>query len=258
MQIEGSSAIVTGGGSGLGEATARILAERGAKVVVIDLDETRGNAVAADIDGVFAKADVTDVDAIIAAIETAVAMGPLHFAVNCAGIPSLARTVGRDGEYSSAHDLDIFRKVIEVNLVGTFNVARLAATAMSHNEPGEDGAKGSILNTTSIAAYDGQVGQIAYTASKGGVVSINLNLARDLAPVGVRVNTIAPGLIDTPIYETVPDPESFKTNLAKDVVFPKRLGKPHEFATLALEMLTNPYLNGEVVRLDGAVRLPPK
>lgn len=258
MQLAGSSAVITGGGSGLGEATARRLAEHGVHVVIIDLNDERSQSVAAEIDATYVRADVSDTDAVIGAIDAAVARGPLRFAVNCAGIGSRGRTIGKDGEYSSAHDLDLFRRVLEVNVVGTFNVTRLAATAMSHNEPDEDGARGAIVNTTSVAAFEGQVGQIAYTASKGAVASMTLNFARDLAPVGVRVNTIAPGVIATPIFDTAADPAAVKAHLSKDVVFPKRMGEPREFASLAWELLTNSYLNGEVVRLDGGVRLPPK
>lgn len=258
MEIAGSSAVVTGGGSGLGEATARLLADRGVHVVIIDLNRDRGHTVASEIGGKFFAADVSDTDAVIEAIEAAVELGPLRFAINCAGIGSRSRTIGKDGEYSSAHDLELFRRVLEVNVVGTFNVTRLAATAMSHNEPDADGARGAIVNTTSVAAFEGQVGQIAYTASKGGVASMTLNLARDLAPVGVRVNTIAPGVIATPIFDTAADPAAVKAHLSKDVVFPRRMGEPREFASLVWELLTNSYLNGEVVRLDGGVRLPPK
>ncbi|WP_326784261.1 SDR family NAD(P)-dependent oxidoreductase [Streptomyces sp. NBC_00151] len=258
MELAGSSAIVTGGGSGLGEATSRLLAAKGLKVTVLDLDEVGGKRVAKDIGGRFIAANVTDPDQVIAAVDAAVSDAPLRVVVNCAGIPSLARTVGKDGEYGSAHDLDAFRKVVEVNLIGTFNVVRLAATAMSRNEPDADGARGSIVNTTSVAAFDGQIGQVAYSASKGGVVGLTLPLARDLGVVGVRVNTIAPGLIETPIYDTVPNPAEFKTKLAKDVVFPRRLGQADEFASLAWELLSNSYMNGEVIRIDGGVRLPPK
>lgn len=258
MNLAGSSAIVTGGGSGLGEATARALTAQGVSVTVLDLDEEGGKRVAAEIGGRFVRADVCDPAAVVDAIERSAAAAPLRSVVNCAGIPSLSRTVGRDGRYESAHDLDAFRKVVEVNLIGTFNVVRLAGTAMSRNEPDEDGARGAIVNTTSVAAFEGQVGQVAYSASKGGVVGITLPLARDLAVIGVRVNTIAPGLIETPIYDTVPDPAAFKANLAKDVVFPRRLGRSEEFASLALELLRNGYVNGEVVRVDAGVRLPPK
>jgi NAD(P)-dependent dehydrogenase (short-subunit alcohol dehydrogenase family) len=258
MNYTSRSALVTGGASGLGEATARLLSRRGVHVVVVDRDEERGPKVAAEIGGEFARADVTDPDQVVAATDLAETLGPLRIAVNCAGVPSLSRTIGRDGEYASAHDLEMFRRVVDVNLVGTFNVARLAATAIARHGPDEDGARGAIVNTTSIAAFDGQVGQIAYTASKAGIVGMTLNLARDLSAVGIRVNTIAPGLIDTPIYGSSSEAEEFKAHLAKDVVFPKRLGRPDEYARMAWELIENPYVNGEVVRLDGAIRLPPK
>jgi NAD(P)-dependent dehydrogenase (short-subunit alcohol dehydrogenase family) len=258
MNYTSASALVTGGASGLGEATARLLSRRGIHVVVVDRDEERGPKVAAEIGGEFAPTDVTDPGQVVAAIDVAEALGPLRIAVNCAGVPSLGRTIGRDGEYASAHDLEMFRRVVDVNLVGTFNVTRLAATAIGRHERDEDGARGAIVNTTSIAAFDGQVGQIAYTASKAGIVGMTLNLARDLSAVGIRVNTIAPGLIDTPIYGSSPEAEEFKAHLAKDVVFPKRLGRPGEYARMAWELIENPYVNGEVVRLDGAIRLPPK
>ncbi|OLT38323.1 3-hydroxy-2-methylbutyryl-CoA dehydrogenase [Actinomadura sp. CNU-125] len=258
MEFEGSSAIVTGGASGLGEATARVLAANGMRVTVVDLDAANGERVAAAVGGRYAAADVTDPEQVIAALEATLEAGPLKAAVNCAGIPSLARTVGKDGRYESAHDLAAFRRVVEVNLIGTFNVTRLAATAMGRNESDEDGARGVVVNTTSVAAFEGQVGQAAYSASKGGVVGLTLPLARDLAVVGVRVMTIAPGLIDTPIYDTVPDPEEFKAKLARDVVFPRRLGRSEEFASLAWELIRNPYVNGDVFRVDAGVRLPPK
>lgn len=258
MNYTSASALVTGGASGLGEATARLLSRRGVHVVVVDRDEERGPKVAAEIGGEFARTDVTDPGQVVAAIDMAETIGPLRIAVNCAGVPSLSRTIGRDGEYASAHDLEMFRRVVDVNLVGTFNVTRLAATAIARHEPDEDGARGAIVNTTSIAAFDGQVGQIAYTASKAGIVGMTLNLARDLSAAGIRVNTIAPGLIDTPIYGSSPEAEEFKARLARDVVFPKRLGRPDEYARMAWELIENPYVNGEVVRLDGAIRLPPK
>ena len=258
MNYTSASALVTGGASGLGEATARLLSRRGVHVVVVDRDEERGPKVAAEIGGEFARTDVTDPGQVVAAIDMAETIGPLRIAVNCAGVPSLSRTIGRDGEYASAHDLEMFRRVVNVNLVGTFNVTRLAATAIARHEPDEDGARGAIVNTTSIAAFDGQVGQIAYTASKAGIVGMTLNLARDLSAAGIRVNTIAPGLIDTPIYGSSPEAEEFKARLARDVVFPKRLGRPDEYARMAWELIENPYVNGEVVRLDGAIRLPPK
>jgi len=202
--------------------------------------------------------DVLDTDQVIAATDIACGHGPLRVAVNCAGIPSLSRTIGRDGSYESAHDLEMFRRVIDVNLVGTFNVTRIVATAMSRNDPDPDGERGVIVNTTSIAAFDGQVGQVAYSASKGGIVGLTLPLARDLAVIGVRVNTIAPGLIDTPIYGLVADPEEFKAQLAKDVLFPHRLGHPAEYASLVWELIRNPYINGEVIRLDAGARLRAK
>jgi NAD(P)-dependent dehydrogenase (short-subunit alcohol dehydrogenase family) len=258
MDITGAAALVTGGASGLGEATARLLAARGALVAVLDLDEDRGPMVAEEIGGIFARADVRDEAEVIAAVDAATGLGPLRILVNCAAISIPARTIGRDGEYASAHGLDAFEFVIGVNLIGTFNCARLAATAMSRTEPDDDGQRGAILNTASVAAFDGQIGQTAYSASKGGIVGLTLPLARDLAVVGIRVNTIAPGLIDTPIYDNAPDPEAFKEKLRRDVLFPPRLGTADEFASLALELLTNPYMNAEVVRLDGGARLQPK
>ena len=258
MDYANASAIVTGGASGLGEATARLLSQHGVYVVVVDRDDARGPKVAAEIGGYFAQTDVTDADQVIAAIGHAEERSPLRIAVNCAGVPSLGRTVGRDGEYGSAHDLAMFRRVVDINLTGTFNVTRLAATAMSRHDPDEEGARGAIVNTTSIAAFDGQVGQIAYTASKAGIVGMTLNLARDLAVIGVRVNAIAPGLIETPIYGSGPEADAMKAHLVKDAVFPKRLGRAAEYARMAWELIENPYVNGEVVRLDGAIRLPPK
>ncbi|HEV2427414.1 MAG TPA: SDR family NAD(P)-dependent oxidoreductase, partial [Acidimicrobiales bacterium] len=232
MELASTSAIVTGGASGLGEATARALAKRGVRVVVADLNDERGHAVAGEVGGVYAHCDVTDTDQVIAAVEMAKKMSPLRSTVNCAGIGWATRTIGRDGEYASAHDLDLYRKVIEINLVGTFNVCRLAATAMSHNDPDADGQRGAIVNTASVAAEDGQIGQVAYSSSKGGVVGLTLPLARDLAVVGVRVNTILPGLIDTPIYGSGEASEEFKARLGAGVLFPKRLGFAEEFASL--------------------------
>ncbi|MCC5954007.1 MAG: SDR family NAD(P)-dependent oxidoreductase [Acidimicrobiia bacterium] len=259
MDINGASVIITGGASGLGEATARAAAARGAKVVIADLNEEKGKALAEELGGAFAKTDVTDTDQVIAAIDAAKGLGPVRGLVNCAGIGWATRTIGRDGEYASAHDLDIFNKVVQINLVGTFNCIRLVATAMSNEEPlTEDGERGAIVNTASLAAFDGQIGQVSYSASKGGVVGMTLPVARDLAAVGVRNCTIAPGLIDTPIYGQGEASEQFKERLKKDVVFPKRLGYSEEFASLALELLTNSYMNGETIRLDGAARLAPK
>jgi NAD(P)-dependent dehydrogenase (short-subunit alcohol dehydrogenase family) len=258
MDITGASAIVTGGASGLGEATSRLLAERGAKVVVVDMQDDKGKELAEQIGGMFCHADVTNTDEVTAAVETAKEMGPLRALVNCAGIGWATRTIGKDGQYASAHDLGVFRKVIDVNLTGTFNCIRLAATAMSQTEPQADGERGAIVNTASVAAYDGQIGQAAYSASKGGVVGMTLPIARDLSAVGVRVNTIAPGLIDTPIYGQGEGSDAFKANLQKGVLFPKRLGFSAEFASLALELITNSYMNAEHIRVDGGIRMPPK
>ena len=258
MDINGSSAIVTGGGSGLGAATARLLAQRGARVVVVDMQDEKGEAVAKETGGVFAHANVADPDEVIAAVEAAKELGPLRALVNAAGIGWATRTIGRDGQYASAHDLDMYRRVIEVNLIGTFNCLRLAATAMSQNEPQADNERGAVVNVTSVAAFDGQIGQAAYSSSKGGVVGMTLPVARDLSASGIRVNTIAPGLIDTPIYGEGEASEAFKAKLGESVLFPKRLGSADEFASLAVELLTNSYMNAEVIRIDGGIRMPPK
>lgn len=257
MDITGSSAVVTGGASGLGEATARLLASKGVKVVVMDLDrqQERGDALAKEIGGLFAAADVTDTEAVQAGIDAAVEMAPLRSLVNCAGIGWASRTIGKNGE---PHDLDIFKKVIDINLVGTFNCIRLAASAMNGNEGDADGCKGAIVNTASVAAYDGQIGQAAYSASKGGVVGMTLTIARDLGAAGIRVNTIAPGLIDTPIYGEGEAAEAFKAALGQSVLFPRRLGVSEEFASLALELITNSYMNAQDIRIDGGIRMPPK
>jgi NAD(P)-dependent dehydrogenase (short-subunit alcohol dehydrogenase family) len=255
LDIKGASAIVTGGASGLGEATARLLAERGAKVVVADLNEAVGKQVAAEIGGVFAKTDVADEAQAQAAVDAAGKLGPLRVLVNCAGLGSAARTIDRQGK---PFDLKTFEFVIRVNLIGTFNMLRLAAAAMSKTEPQADGERGAIVNTASVAAFDGQIGQAAYSASKGGVVGMTLPVARDLAAVGIRVNTIAPGLVDTPIYGKGEASEAFKANLARSVLFPNRLGTSEEFASLALEILTNSYMNAETIRMDGGIRMPPK
>jgi NAD(P)-dependent dehydrogenase (short-subunit alcohol dehydrogenase family) len=258
MDINGISAIVTGGGSGLGEATARLLAERGARIVVVDMQDEKGETVAKDIGGVFAHANVADPDEVTAAVEAAKELGPLRALVNAAGVGWATRTIGRDGQYSSAHDLDRYKWVIEVNLVGTFNCIRLAATAMSQNEPLTDNERGAIVNVASVAAFDGQIGQAAYSSSKGGVVGMTLPVARDLSAAGIRLNCIAPGLIDTPIYGEGEGSEAFKAKLGESVLFPKRLGAASEFATLALELLSNSYMNAETIRVDGGIRMPPK
>ncbi len=258
MELTKTSAIVTGGASGLGEATARALAARGVSVVVADLNDANGEAVAAQIGGAYVHCDVTSTDQVIAAIDAATSMAPLWSVVNCAGVGWATRTIGKDGEYASAHDLDIYRKVIEINLVGTFNVCRLTATAMSHNTPDPDGLRGAILNTASVAAEDGQIGQVAYSSSKGGVVGLTLPLARDLAAIGVRANCILPGLIDTPIYGTGEASDEFKARLGTGVLFPKRLGYAAEFASLAVELLSKSYMNAESVRIDAGIRMQPK
>lgn len=258
MDVNGSSAIVTGGASGLGEATVRLLTERGARVAVLDLQDDKGEALAKEIGGVFVHCDVTSTEEVVAGVEAAKELGPLRALVNCAGIGNATRTIGRDGRYESAFPIEQFNRVLQVNLVGTFNCIRLAASAMSQTEPLADGERGAIVNTASLAAFDGQIGQAAYSASKGGVVGMTLPIARDLAVVGIRVCTIAPGLIDTPIYGAGEASQEFKDKLKKDVVFPDRFGRPEEFASLAVELVTNSYMNGETIRIDGAARLQPK
>ena len=260
MDLNGISAIVTGGASGLGAATATALAGRGAHVVIADLERQadKGEALAKELGGVFAPTDVTDTDQIIAAVEAAKLLGPLRALVTAAGIGWATRTIGKDGQYDSAHDLGLFKTVVGINLVGTFDCIRLAATAMSQTEPLDDGERGAIVTVASVAAFDGQIGQASYSASKGGVVGMTLPVARDLSAVGVRVNCIAPGLIDTPIYGTGQASEDFKERLKRDVLFPKRLGTAGEFAGMAVELLGNSYMNAEVVRVDGGVRMQPK
>ena len=258
MDLKGSSAIVTGGASGIGAAAARQLAALGATVVVADLQADKGEALAEEIKGVFAQVDVTQTDQITAAVKAASDIAPLRAVVNSAGIGWAQRTIGRDGQLESAHSLEAFTKVIHINLIGTFDVVRQAATVMSQNEPDEDGCRGSIVNLASVAAFDGQIGQASYSASKGGVVGMTLPVARDLSASGIRLNTVAPGLIDTPIYGEGPDADAFKANLGQNVLFPKRLGSGAELASMVIECLTNSYMNGETVRVDGGIRMPPK
>ncbi|HEX5086794.1 MAG TPA: SDR family NAD(P)-dependent oxidoreductase [Nocardioides sp.] len=258
MEISGSTAIVTGAASGIGAACARRLAARGATVVVADVQADKGEALAAEIKGVFAQVDVTKTEQITAAVNAAAEIAPLRAVVNSAGIGWAQRTIGRDGQIESAHDLDAFRRVVEINLIGTFDMTRQAATIMSRNEPDEDGQRGAIVNLASVAAFDGQIGQASYSASKGGVVGMTLPVARDLSASGIRLNTIAPGLIDTPIYGEGPEAEAFKAKLGESVLFPKRLGVPDELASMVVECLTNSYMNAEVVRVDGGIRMPPK
>jgi NAD(P)-dependent dehydrogenase (short-subunit alcohol dehydrogenase family) len=260
MELNGTSAIVSGGASGLGAATARALAGRGVKVVLADLDrqQDKGESLAKEIDGLFVPCDVTRTEQIIVAVDAARELGPLRALVTAAGIGWATRTIGKDGRYESAHDLGQFRKVVDINLIGTFDCIRLAASAMSQTEPLADGERGAIVTVASAAAFDGQIGQASYSASKGGVVGMTLPIARDLSVVGIRVNCIAPGLIDTPIYGQGEASEQFKERLKRDVLFPDRLGAADEFASMALELITNSYMNAEVIRVDGGVRMQPK
>lgn len=259
LDVNGVSALVTGGASGLGEGCARKLAAQGAKVLIADLDEDKGNAVAGELGGMFVKADVADGEQMQAAIMAASEMGPLRAAVNAAGIGHAMRTVNRNGD---PFDLAQFEFVVRVNLIGTFNCTRLAAAEMSKTEPLDDGERGAIVNFASVAAFDGQIGQAAYSATKAGIAGMTLPIARDLSSVGVRLNTVAPGLFDTPIYDKMAaggrDPQEFKDTLGQSVLFPKRLGFASELATMVYELLTNSYMNGETIRVDAGVRLPPK
>lgn len=255
MQINGAGAIVTGGASGLGEATARVLAGAGAVVTIADLNEERGSALAAELGGTFVKTDVADEAQVEAAVAAAVDAGaPLRIGVSCAGIGFASRILGRDG---SPHPLGPFDKVMRVNVTGTFNLMRFAAAAISKTEPLDaDGARGVLVNTASVAAVEGQIGQVAYSASKGAIVGMTLPVARDLAVVGIRVCTILPGTMDTPLFGMAND--DIKSALAKDVLFPKRMGTPEEFGLLVKAIAEISYLNAEVLRLDGGVRFPPK
>jgi NAD(P)-dependent dehydrogenase (short-subunit alcohol dehydrogenase family) len=255
MEVTGASALISGGASGLGEATARRLHAAGASVVISDLDAGKGQALASDLGerATFVEANVLHEDEVRAAVDAAAsAKGGLRISVCCAGIGWAQRTASKDGP----HDLEIFSNVIKVNLIGTFNVLRLAAAAMSDNEPNDGGERGVHISTASIAAFDGQIGQVAYSASKAGIVGLTLPAARDLAGRGIRVNTIAPGLFDTPLLAALP--EENRQALGAGIPFPSRLGDPDEFAHLALTIVENPMLNGETIRLDGAIRMPPK
>ena len=246
MEIPGRTFLVTGGGSGLGLATARMLAGAGANVVAADLRGEPGANTR------FVETDVTDEGSVGAAVQAALESGPLYGVVNCAGVAIAEKAVGREGP----HPLDSFTKVIQVNLVGTFNVIRLAAAAMVGNEPDEEGGRGVVVNTASVAAFDGQIGQAAYAASKGGVVSMTLPLAREFARSGIRVATIAPGLFDTPMMAGLP--EEARESLGNQVPFPSRLGRPEEYAALVRHIVQNDLINGEVIRLDGAIRMAPR
>jgi NAD(P)-dependent dehydrogenase (short-subunit alcohol dehydrogenase family) len=258
MEISGHAAIVTGAASGIGAAVARQLASAGAKVLVADVQDDRGQALAEELGGAFAHVDVTDTEQVTAAVDRAADLGELRLLVNSAGIGPAARTVGRDGSYDSAHDLELYKRVIAINLVGTFDMIRIAGTSMSRLEPLASGERGAIVNMASVAAFDGQIGQAAYSSSKGGIVGMTLPVARDLSAIAVRVNTVAPGLIDTPIYGEGEEAEEFKARLGESVLFPKRLGTPDELASMVLECLRNSYMNGTVVRVDGGIRMPPK
>src|SRR5215218_8428504 len=252
MEIKGNVFIVTGGASGLGEGTARMLADSGGKVVVADMQADKGEAVAKEIGGVFVKCDVSQEADGQAAVAAALKLGKLVGLVNCAGIAPAEKTVGKNG----AHALAVFSKTVTVNLIGSFNMIRLAAEAMSKNEPEPTGERGVLISTASVAAYDGQIGQAAYSASKGGIVGMTLPIARDLADRLIRVVTVAPGTFDTPLLGTLP--ENIRQSLGDQVPHPRRLGQPEEFGALVAHIVANPMLNGEVIRLDGAIRMAPR
>jgi NAD(P)-dependent dehydrogenase (short-subunit alcohol dehydrogenase family) len=254
MEIANKVFIITGGGSGLGAATARLLATNGGKVILADVNAEVGKQTAADIGEAarFVKTDVTNEESVQNTVQAAQEFGPLFGAINCAGIAIAEKTLGKGG----AHDLARFSRVIQVNLIGTFNVIRLAALAMTQNEPTTGGERGVIVNTASVAAFDGQVGQAAYSASKGGVVGMTLPIARDLARDGIRVMTIAPGIFDTPMLAGLPEPA--RISLGQQVPFPSRLGQPQEYAALVKHVIENEMLNGEVIRWDGAIRMAPR
>jgi NAD(P)-dependent dehydrogenase (short-subunit alcohol dehydrogenase family) len=245
VRIEGHTFLVAGGGSGLGEATTRMLAESGANVVVADL--LKGEGLPENVR--FVAADVTDERAVQSAVDAALEFEGLHCAINCAGVAIAQKVLGREGP----HPLESFERVVRINLIGTFNVVRLAAEAMSRNEPSQSGERGVLVNTASIAAFDGQIGQAAYAASKGGVVAMTLPLARELARSGIRVTSIAPGIFDTPMLAGLP--EDARESLGRQVPFPSRLGKPEEYAAMVCHIVENEMLNGEVIRLDGAIRM---
>jgi len=255
MKVDESVVLVTGGASGLGEATVRMVVAAGARAVILDRPGSAGEALAGELGerATFAPADVTSAEEVAAAVARALDhFGALQVAVNCAGIGAAMRTVTKQGPMP----LELFARVIAVNLTGTFNVLRLAAAAMARNEPNTEGERGVIINTASAAAFDGQIGQAAYAASKGGIVSMTLPIARDLAGLGIRVVAIAPGTFDTPMLAMLPEEQ--RRALAAQIPFPSRLGRPSEFAALARHIIENPMLNGETIRLDGALRMPPK
>jgi NAD(P)-dependent dehydrogenase (short-subunit alcohol dehydrogenase family) len=253
MDIKGAAAIVTGGASGLGEATARRLKAAGAHVTILDFNADKGEALAKELGVKFVKADVTDAEQVAEAVAVAAEDAPLRVGVNCAGTGTAVRTIGRDG---TPHPRSEWDRVLGINLLGTFLTMTYEASQISKSEPLADGQRGVIINTASVAAFDGQIGQLAYAASKGGVVAMTLPAARDLSVAGIRVMTIAPGLMDTPLLGMLP--EEAKAALGASVVYPKRLGNPDEFARMALAIIDNDYLNGETIRLDGAIRMQPK
>lgn len=253
MELDGISALITGGASGLGEATARHLTDLGATITIADLQDDKGEAVAGDIGATYVNTDVTDADSAQAAVDAAAANGPLRLVANCAGIGWAQRTIDREG---NPHDLGVFEKVVAVNLVGTFNVIRIAAGAMAQTDPLDDDERGAIVNIASVAAFDGQTGQASYSASKGGIVGMTLPIARDLSRHAIRVCTIAPGLFETPLLMGLP--EEAREAAGRQIPFPSRLGQPPEFAALACHVLENTMLNGEVIRLDGAIRMAPR
>jgi NAD(P)-dependent dehydrogenase (short-subunit alcohol dehydrogenase family) len=257
MKLNGTAAIISGGASGLGAGVARRLAAAGVVTVVADLNEAQGKAVAAETGGLFVKTDVADENSVSAAVDLAAAQeAPLRIVVNCAGIGWAARTVGRDG---TPHELASFRKVIDINLIGTFNLMRIGAAAIGRTEPADaDNQRGVVINTASVAGIEGQTGQVAYSASKGGIIGMTVPAARDLSVIGIRVNTICPGIIDTPIYGTGQASEDFKAKLAAPVVFPKRMGTADEFAHLVQALIENDYMNADVIRFDGGIRFQPK
>ncbi|HUR77387.1 MAG TPA: SDR family NAD(P)-dependent oxidoreductase [Acidimicrobiales bacterium] len=255
MELRGASAIVTGGASGLGEATVRRLHNAGVAVTILDRNAEAGDALARELGGGanFAQADVTNYDECAAGVEQAASSGALRICVNCAGLGIAMRTINRD---NSPHDPGAFNFLVGINLVGTFNVMTLAASKIAQTDPTPGGDRGVIVNTASVAAFDGQIGQLAYSATKGAVVGMTLPAARDLAAVGIRVNSIAPGLMDTPLLATLADPA--RQALSESVLYPKRLGVPDEYASLVMAIVDNGYLNGETIRLDGGIRMPPK
>lgn len=253
MELQNRTFLVTGGGSGLGAATVRLFRKSGANVVIVDRNEETGRAIADDTGAVFVQADVSDEQSVQHAVQVAAeTYGALHGAVNCAGLGVAGKVLSSKG----SHSLELFTKVIQVNLIGTFNVIRLAAAAMVKSQPNEDGERGVFINTASVAAFEGQIGQAAYSASKGGVVGMTLPIARELAQYGIRVVSIAPGIFDTPMLGLLP--EEIRKSLGAQVPFPPRLGQPEEYAKLAKHIVENAMLNGEVIRLDGAIRMAPR